>query len=119
MPLLGNVNSATDPDVSVSEDVLKEPYPPVRPSRSADRATMESGGHHFPFVGALGIDHVECVLNLLKQPVRGAETMVFVEAVVADFIRIWNDKELHAGDRDPVGKFIIGSALVGSTGVLP
>jgi hypothetical protein len=45
--------------------------------------------------------------------------MVFVEAVVADFIRIWNDKELHAGDRDPVGKFIIGSALVGSTGVLP
>jgi hypothetical protein len=97
--------------VSVTEDVLKESYQPARPSRSADKAIMESG-HHFPLVGALGIDHVECVLDLLKVPIRGAETMVFVEAVVADFIRIWNDKELHAGDRDAVAKFIIGSALV-------
>ena len=109
-PVVGNVKAAAEPHPCVALDVVEEARQGCSTSGTSDQATVQTDRHHLGSSFALGIEHVEAILQVGEELIATIEPLVRGKTHVVGVQRIRNDQVRLAIVGDPVGQ-IVGIAV--------
>src|SRR5262245_36715984 len=112
MPVPCDVQSRRKPRPLARGGVIEKTCERGCASRAPDQPAVQSDGHHFRRLLAFGIERVECVLEIGKEVIAGAETLCVDETHVVGVERVGNDEMWSFRSAHPIWQ-IVGVGIRG------
>ena len=97
-PVARDVDAAANPYPIVIEHIIEESRQPLRAPGPPDQAIMQRKRHHPRLALALAIKHVEGILHVGEEVLRGRKSHIAVEPVVVALVGIGDDEVRAAAD---------------------
>src|SRR5579872_4617278 len=105
-PMFGDVAAGAEPNAVATARIVQEFDQAGRLAGPADQPVVQRDAHQLRALGALVIEQVEAVDQILRKFIGGAEAGIAVETVVVGLERIGNDEMSAAADLDPEGQLV-------------
>src|SRR5258708_2065853 len=103
VPMAGDIDPPRNPNAIALLEIIKKTGKHRRP---ANQPAMEPHRHHLGGPLALGIEHVERILEISEELIAIAKTLRVGESHVVGIERVWNDEMRSLWSLDPIGQVI-------------
>src|SRR5229473_2593783 len=106
VPMARDIDSSRNPNAIAWREIVEKANKPRRPARPSNQPAMEPDRHHFGGALALGIEHVERVLEICEELIAIAKTLRVDESHIVGVERVGDDEMRSLWSLDPVGQII-------------
>src|SRR5271166_4681735 len=106
VPMPRDIDPACNPDIVAFPDIIEKTNERAGAARSSHQTAMQPDRHHLGRPFSLGVQHVQCVLEIGEELTTVAEPLRVDESHVIGVERVWNNEMRPLRPLDPIGQIV-------------